>query len=505
VTRRRTAPWAYALALVAVAVLSRVPQLTSPNLLLDGDESILGLMAKHVSDGTAFPIFFYGQDYGLAAIEAPAGAASFAIAGVGAVQLKVAILAIWTIGAVGYFLAGSTLVGIGWSFWLTLLLILSPAWAVSSIKAWSGYVTSFTATGLFLAVVLSGRERPRTPMWFVAGALTGIVFLAQPLWLPGLLPIAIFLLAGQRKPGFAVAWLAGAAGVAGAVRLLALGRSFEYWTPPAIGNPDLAGSAGEVLEQTYVSLTGSYNLAAAVAPGAATTALALLWSAIFVALVVGQIWRVAARRFLVWSHVLFAAVASTMTANWLVLGARDGRYLLPLAALLALWAGVEARSLAGRTAKRLAGASGVALLLGVVSMVEFRAFSFLPPVPSGGLSEEKRLDAAIAHMQMKGAGHAISLHPLLQWQVTFYSREAVVARWTYPVDRYPPYVSAVDRAVREGAPVAVIGYTGATRGLETLVTDPRSIVTVDGRYVVYVGADRAMLEKLGVRFRPDGE
>ena len=504
-TRLRTARGAYALVLVAVAILSRVPQLTSPNLLLDGDEAILGLMAKHVSDGTAFPIFFYGQDYGLAAIEAPAGAASFATAGVGAVQLKVAILAIWAIGAVGYFLAGATLVGAAWSFWLTLLLILSPAWAVSSMKAWSGYVTSFTATGLLLAVVLSGRDRPRTSMWFLAGALTGIVFLAQPLWLPGLLPIAIFLLAVQRRPRFVAAWLAGAAGIAGAVRLLALGRSFEYWTPPAIGNPDLAGSVGDVLEQTYVSLTGSYNLASAVAPGSATTALALLWSAVFVALVVGQVLRLAARRFLVWSHVLFAAVASTMAANWLLLGARDGRYLLPLAALLALWAGVEARGLAGRTTELFASASGVALVLGAVSMGEFRAFSFLPPEPPGRLSEERRLDAAIAHMRMKGAGHAISLHPLLQWQVTFYSREAVIARWTYPVDRYPPYVSAVDRAVRERAPVAVIGYAGATRGLETLVADPRSILNVDGRYVVYVGADRALLEKLGVRFRPEGE
>ena len=71
----RTVPsWAYLAAFAAIGLMSRLPQLLSPDLLLDGDECILGLMAKHLAQGREFPIFFYGQRYGLAVIEAPMAA-----------------------------------------------------------------------------------------------------------------------------------------------------------------------------------------------------------------------------------------------------------------------------------------------------------------------------------------------------------------------------------------------------------------------------------------------
>src|SRR5262249_47721494 len=53
--------WVYLCAPGAMGLVSRLPQLFSGDLLLDGDECILGLMAKHVAEGRDFPIFFYGQ------------------------------------------------------------------------------------------------------------------------------------------------------------------------------------------------------------------------------------------------------------------------------------------------------------------------------------------------------------------------------------------------------------------------------------------------------------
>ena len=49
--------WVYLVALAAISAVSRLPQLLSPNLLLDGDECTLGLMARHVAQGKEFPIF----------------------------------------------------------------------------------------------------------------------------------------------------------------------------------------------------------------------------------------------------------------------------------------------------------------------------------------------------------------------------------------------------------------------------------------------------------------
>jgi len=60
-------------------------------------------------------------------------------------------------------------------------------------------------------------------------------------------------------------------------------------------------------------------------------------------------------------------------------------------------------------------------------------------------------------------------------------------------------VTAVDRALQAGRPVAIVGYTGFTYGLETLVPDPSAIVDIDGKYFVYLAPDRDLLARAGFR------
>ena len=94
---------------MAISVVSRLPQLRSPNLLADGDECVLGLMAKHVAQGKEFPVFFYGQHYALSSVEAAAGALGFLGFGVSAVSLKLAMLALWTVGVLFLYLTQARL------------------------------------------------------------------------------------------------------------------------------------------------------------------------------------------------------------------------------------------------------------------------------------------------------------------------------------------------------------------------------------------------------------
>src|SRR5580658_2955300 len=110
-TRHRRHVWAYLLALAGISLVSRLPQLLSANLLLDGDECTLGLMAKHLAEGRELPIFFYGQHYGLSLVEAAAGALGFLIAGTSALSLKLSMLGLWTTGVLFLFLAQSRLLG----------------------------------------------------------------------------------------------------------------------------------------------------------------------------------------------------------------------------------------------------------------------------------------------------------------------------------------------------------------------------------------------------------
>ena len=491
----------YICALIAIGIVSRLPQLLSPNLLLDGDECILGLMAKHLSEGREFPIFFYGQAYGLAVVEAPVAALSFLIFGVGVLPLKTAILAVWLGGVVFYFLAFAQPLGLARSFCLTLLLLLMPAWAVSSMKAWSGYVTAFSTMAVLL-YVMTRAGGPRAIGWVIAGWLTSVIYFAHPLYLPGAIPIVLFFLYTGRRLTPALLYAAGVVSMFILIKMLPA-SGVTAWTPPAPGNPELLASLPDVLQQTYVNLTGSYFLRSAVEPGPVAASVAFLWVVVLAAALPLQVYRVLSRRYLLWSHLLFVSVLATLLANWLLLDARDGRYMLPLNAPLVFLAGVEFFDLAdrGRLANRYRIAALVLVVaLEAVAMNEFARFTYMWwKNPRGGMSEAARLEAVIDHLTAHGVRHALSTNALLQWQLMFYSREEIISRWTSPRDRYAPYISEVDRAVSEGRKLAIVGYVGFMGGLERLV-DPRAIVEIDNRYFVYVGADKALLEKARFRF-----
>jgi hypothetical protein len=238
----------------------------------------------------------------------------------------------------------------------------------------------------------------------------------------------------------------------------------------------------------------------------------MAWSALIPAALLLQIYRLVTKQYCLLSHLLFASLVSTLAAEWVLLSARDARYLLPLSAPLVILAGVELADLVDR--RRLGGRIAFAmtatvLLLGAVSMNEFQSFSFLWPNPQLRLTESARLRRVVSLLEAHGVRHVFSMNGLLQWQLMLYSDETVLARGTDGIDRYPPYLNAVDRALAQGEPVAVVGYTNdsgapgcqavpiCTGGLERIVAKPEQILTVDNKYFVYVGADKALIAKLG--------
>jgi hypothetical protein len=491
--------------LAAVATAARLPQLLGPNLLLDGDECIVGLMGAHVLRGHEFPLFMYGQRYGLAVVEAPLLAVSFALLGVGAVPLKLAILALWVAGVLVYFRAFARVLGDARSFWIALLFALMPAWADASMKAWSGYVTAFTATAVAIDLMM-GEETARARRRLASGIATGMVFLAQPLWLPGLAPIALYVLSTRANRRGRVAYAAGAIGAVGLVvglRALWPGGGDASWSGPAAGNAHLLASLPPLVRQIYVSLTGSFYLGNAVAPGSVTAVVAWIWMLVLGAASLAQIYRIAVGRYRPWSHVLFASVILTVAANWILLEARDGRYMLPLAMPLVFLAGVELFDLADRGVASMRGCVVVLAMAAVVHAAAVREFGrqtfmWWTNAP-GGPSESATLQKVVGAMRARGVRRAYAMNPLLQWTITFYSDEAVIARWKAARDRYPPYIEAADAALAAGEPIAIVGYTGYTYGLERQVRDPEAMTEIDGKYFVYVGADRAVLQQAGFR------
>jgi hypothetical protein len=159
--------------LAAAVGLARVCCSCSPNLL-DGDECT-SPMARHCAR-TRVSVF---ADRRRPQSSRPRGRAEFCDLA-GAVPLKLAMLAVWIVGICFYFLAFSRPLGTARSFWITLLLVVMPAWAVASMKAWSGYVTAFSATALVLHLI-TRNDHLRSSSLLIAGGVSAIIFFSQPL------------------------------------------------------------------------------------------------------------------------------------------------------------------------------------------------------------------------------------------------------------------------------------------------------------------------------------
>jgi len=79
------------LAAVLIVVFRSAMFVFKPALDFDSDQAIFGLMAKHLSEGRAFPLFIYGQNY-LLAVEAWLAAPMFMLFGVSVATLKLPML-----------------------------------------------------------------------------------------------------------------------------------------------------------------------------------------------------------------------------------------------------------------------------------------------------------------------------------------------------------------------------------------------------------------------------
>ncbi len=153
----------------ALVGLRALVYLLFEQVAFDSDQAIVGLMAKHLSQGRAFPLFFYGQTYMLG-VEAWAAVPFFWIAGptVGALRLS---LLTWNI-AFGLLLVVGLQRDAGLRPWTALVAALFFLVAPASISgelldAQGGIIEPF----VYVAALWFLRCRP---LWF--GAVLAIGF-----------------------------------------------------------------------------------------------------------------------------------------------------------------------------------------------------------------------------------------------------------------------------------------------------------------------------------------
>jgi hypothetical protein len=221
--RKRMASWLTWLLLLALAAAPRAAALLTVSRHLDADESIVGLMAKHIAAGQSIPFFFYGQDYGGGhVIEALLASPLFMLFGPSewAVHLIPALFSIATISLVFIYLR--RLYGSRTAFAAAALVCLSTQYLKSSLKS-DGYIETIflgvAAMSLLQLFETAYRETASRRMTVLAAAMGATLGLAM--WsydFAAVYAVAVFVFALRRGllhpirlPVFIVGFLAGAA------------------------------------------------------------------------------------------------------------------------------------------------------------------------------------------------------------------------------------------------------------------------------------------------------
>src|SRR5215207_8644283 len=196
-SRRTYGVWLTALVLLGLAF--RLAILASPLGELDGDEAVVGLMARHIAYSGERPAFYYGQPY-LGSLEAFSAAPLFAVTSSSTQLLKL----VPTLYSLGFLVLTTMLArrlfGHGPALITAAYLALPPAmWAVWSTKARGGYAELlFLGAALLLITVhfADVRQRRVALLW---GLVAGLACWTHLLAVVYVLPAVVYL--GLRRRG----------------------------------------------------------------------------------------------------------------------------------------------------------------------------------------------------------------------------------------------------------------------------------------------------------------
>ena len=521
--------------LMILAVLARLPQLVGGNLLPDGDESIVGLMAKHIYDGRATSIYFYGQKYGLAIFESVTAAIFFTFFGISGLTLKVAMLFMWLTGLFFLILAVLRFKGPSASLVTGFILIIIPSWAAWSMKARGGYMTAFVFSNLtiwLISILWSTPKKIYKSLWitwlnyrivFGVGILLGIVMLSQPIWLIATFPFLLLLLTRKNCYWDYIAILVGILLVIVVLFLPGMGERSAYWSPAVFKDPQLLKSLALLKTRLITALSGSFFLRQAVKISSYTSWLALLSFFTLILIVPFAIYRfIKERKFSAFTASCLGIILVIVTTLFMNNNNFGFRYLLPVSGLLSMAIGLmptqKMCSLSSLSYSRLNFSHGhlswgllLILLFTLATFSYFSFFSFHRLTYDGRAksleqTETEMLNQLLNRLKANNIKFVYCTHPMFQWNINFLSKESIIARWVHPSDRVSVYPQLVDQAFRDGEPVAVVGLSNQRKQVEKLYLwlhshpgDSINVEYIGPRYFIYYRPSKQLLSKLGFR------
>ena len=480
------------LIIVSLSIISRLPQLLSPNLILDGDECIVGMMAKHFSEGKDVPYFFYGQSYGFSLVEVLVISLFYRIVENSDIAIKVSMLFLWILGIIFFY---KTIKQIepknnDWSSILAIsLFILSPAWAIWSMKARGGYITSFVLSSFTTFMLFHKRLNKSFYRLFLIGFFVVVIYQAQPLWLAGLIPILCYRLYKLKQTRSVILVCTGMT-ISMLLFLFIKADLSSFWSPKVLSLYSITfSSILKIPNQIYQNLTGSYYLDNFFQPILVTRILAYI-STIFIFIGLGLAFFnfIQGKKVNPLFYVFSISVLCTICYP-LILNGVSPRYLLPLYGYTFLMMYTLIVNSKKKTILNIILL--FMIFLGGISMYSFKDANFEN-------TNKNKLLTLIDELESRNINYVYVKNGLLQWQIMFYSNEQILARYKSKTSRYPEYIDIVDSALNN--PETEVAMVGPISPMDE-PTLSNNIILVENRYFIYVKPDKSVLMDNGFKFK----
>lgn len=164
------------MAILLVALAIRLVFLLDNRFVIDADEAIVGLMAKHIAEGKEFPLFYYGQHY-MGALEAYFAALLFSLIGTTPLALQLVPMVCSLIVVVLLFFLGRAIAGErAGLFSAAFAAIPPPAFLIWNLKARGGFIEVLLlgVVALLLAQRWLSSESHRPRLVALLGFVCGI-------------------------------------------------------------------------------------------------------------------------------------------------------------------------------------------------------------------------------------------------------------------------------------------------------------------------------------------
>jgi hypothetical protein len=465
---------------VLAGIVLRVVLLRKATGVLDSDEAVVGLMARHILHNHDFTTFYWGQNYG-GSLTAIVMAAVFAVFGESTTTLKIVPLAMSAVSAVLVWRLGRRTVGEPAATFAALAFWVFPTNYVWLSTKERGFYWATDILGLtFLLLVSHLVEKPRAwALWVALGFVGGVGWWTSPQIVYFAAPGLAWLAYKLRRDALRI-WIAIPAALLGALPWLIwnVDNNFAALVPTSHQfDKGYVGNIGELVRHGVPVMLGFNVIERWLVP--------VVFPLLYVAVVVFGIVGIVLRKPRPWLLILVVLAFPLLWGAFPVSGViGEGRYvmfLLPAFVLLLMYA---ARSPILQVILLL-GALGVSAdgIHRITCCTSPRAPDVAMPLHTGPL---------ISALEQKHV-HAFYGDYWIAFRVAFETDEKIVGSPRI-FRRWPPY----DRAAADQNPTTAVFVakselaTAFERGLERLGIPYTK--TPAGDFVIYQTARRTSVE-----------